>query len=90
MKDEAIERGLELTQQAVDRGSELSGRVMEWYNDVQTRLPAGSSELVQQALRAVERARESARQMPPERWVKLAAAGAGLLAMSVIVRRVRG
>ncbi|MBV9013427.1 MAG: DUF3618 domain-containing protein [Pseudonocardiales bacterium] len=90
VKDEAIERGLELTQQAVDRGSELSGRVREWYNDVQAQLPAGSSELVQQALRAVERARESARQMPPERWVKLAAAGAGLLAMSVIVRRVRG
>jgi ElaB/YqjD/DUF883 family membrane-anchored ribosome-binding protein len=90
VKEEALERGLELTQQAVERGSELSGRVMEWYNDVQGRLPAGSNELVQQALRTVERARESARQMPPERWVKLAAAGVGVLAMTAIMRRVRG
>jgi ElaB/YqjD/DUF883 family membrane-anchored ribosome-binding protein len=94
VKEEAIERGLELRQQAVARGSELSERVMEWYNDAQARLAAGSSELVQQTVRTVEWARESLRQAPRERWVKLtgvvAAAGAGLLAMAVMVRRVRG
>jgi hypothetical protein len=94
VKEEAIERGLELSQRAAERGSELSGRVMEWYNDVQARLAAGSSELVQQTVRTVEWARESLRQASTDRRVKLTralvTAGAGLLAMAVIVRRVRG
>jgi uncharacterized protein YfaS (alpha-2-macroglobulin family) len=94
VKEEAIERGLEVSQQVAQRGSELGGQVLEWYNDVQARLSAGSSELAQQSIRTMEWARESVRQAVTDRRVKLTgalvAAGAGLLAMTVIVRKVRG
>jgi uncharacterized protein YfaS (alpha-2-macroglobulin family) len=94
VKEEAVKRGLAVSQQVVERGSELGGQVLEWYNDVQARLVAGSSELAQQTVRTVEWARESVRQAVTDRRVKLTgalvAAGAGLLAMTVIVRRVRG
>jgi hypothetical protein len=94
VKEEAIERGLEVSQQVAQHGSELGGQVLEWYNDVQARLSAASSEVVQQSIRTVEWARESVRQAVTDRRVKLTgalvAAGAALLAMTVIVRKVRG
>lgn len=94
VKEDAIERGLALSQQAVERGSELSERVLEWYNDAQTRLAAGSSELVAQTVRTAQWARAVARRASADQRVKLtgalAAAGAGLLVMAVIVRKVRG
>jgi hypothetical protein len=94
VKEEAIQRGLEVSQQVAGRGSELGGQLLEWYNDVQARLSAASSELAQHSIRTVEWVRESARQVVTDRRVQLTgalvAAGAGLLAMTVIVRKVRG
>jgi ElaB/YqjD/DUF883 family membrane-anchored ribosome-binding protein len=89
VKEEAIERGIELQQQAVERGSELSGRVIEWCNEVKAQVVERGSELRDRAVDVVERARESISQTPSDRWAKLAGAGLALLAMTVIVRRVR-
>jgi ElaB/YqjD/DUF883 family membrane-anchored ribosome-binding protein len=87
--EEAIERGIELQQQAVERGSELSGRVIEWCNEVKAQVVGSGSELRDRAFDVAERARESVSQTPSDRWAKLAGAGLVLLAMTVIVRRVR-
>jgi hypothetical protein len=50
---------------------------------------ARSSELRDRAVEAAERAREAVSQTPKERWTKLACAGLALIAVMVIVRRVR-
>ncbi|MGH3593762.1 MAG: hypothetical protein ACRDRF_22385, partial [Pseudonocardiaceae bacterium] len=62
----------------LERGNELKGQVL-----------ARSSELRDRAVEAAERAREGVSQAPKERWVKLACAGGALVAVMVIVRRVR-
>jgi Protein of unknown function (DUF3618) len=89
VKEEALERGIELQQQAAERGSELSGWAIEWCNEVKAQVVGRGSELRDRAVDAAERARESISQTPSERWAKLAGAGLALLAMTVIVRRVR-
>jgi Protein of unknown function (DUF3618) len=89
VKEQAIERGVELHQQAVQRGSELSGRVIEWCNKAKTQVGWCGSELLDRGADVAERARESISQTPTDRWAKLAGAGLALLAMTVIVRRIR-
>ena len=75
---ELLERGTELKDQLLERGIELKGQVL-----------ARSSELRDRAVEAAERAREGVTQAPQERWTKLACAGLALIALMVIVRRVR-
>lgn len=89
VKEQAIERGVELHQQAVQHGSELSGRVIEWCNKAKTQVVGCGSELLDRGADVAERARESVSQTPTDRWAKLAGAGLALLAMTVIVRRIR-
>lgn len=89
VKEQAIERGVELQQQAVQRGSELSGQVIEWCNKVKTQLVGCGSELRDRGADVAERARESVTQTPTDRWAKLAGTGLALLAMTIIIRRMR-
>jgi len=95
-KEEAVERGIELQQQAVERGTELlergnelKGELLERGNELKGQALARSSELRDRAVEAAERAREAVSQAPKERWVKLACAGLAMIAVMVIVRRVR-
>jgi ElaB/YqjD/DUF883 family membrane-anchored ribosome-binding protein len=78
----AKERGNELKEQAVERGSELKD---EWRD----RVLAGWSAWRARALDAAQRAQETVNQMPKDRWAQLAGAGIALIALLVIVRRVR-
>jgi hypothetical protein len=89
VKEEAIERGIELHQQTVARGSELSARALEWANAVKAQVVERGSELRNQAFDAAERARESVSQTPTERWISWAGLGLALFAAIVMVRRVR-
>jgi lambda repressor-like predicted transcriptional regulator len=77
------ERGTAVKEDAIERGLALRQQAIE-----------RGSELVAQTVRTAQWAREAARQASADRRVKLtgalAAAGAGLLAMTVIVRKVRG
>ncbi|MDQ3764279.1 MAG: DUF3618 domain-containing protein [Actinomycetota bacterium] len=89
LKEQAVERGIELQQQVVERGSELSERVIDWGNKVTAQVVERSSELRDQAVDAAERAREAVSKAPTDRWAKLAGVGLALIAMLIIVRRVR-
>lgn len=89
VKEEAIERGIELQQQAVARASELSGQVIAWCNEAKAHVVGRGSELLRRGRNTTERVRESASQTPTERWAKLAGAGLALLAMTIVVRRLR-
>ncbi|HET9254496.1 MAG TPA: DUF3618 domain-containing protein [Pseudonocardiaceae bacterium] len=80
----AKERGAELAEQAVDRGVELHQQVVERGNEWRDR-----------AIGVAERARAARPQTLAEapasrsRWTMLALAGLALVAMTVIIRRVR-
>ncbi|MGH3810833.1 MAG: DUF3618 domain-containing protein [Pseudonocardiaceae bacterium] len=100
LKEEAIERGSELGSQVFERGSELRDQVVERSNQWKDRVAGRSSELRgqvvgrgselrDQAVDAAERAREAVSRTPTQRWAKLVGAGLTLIALSVIVRRVR-
>lgn len=100
LKDEAIERGSELGHQALERGSELRDQVVERSNQWKDRVAGRSnelrdqvcvrgSELRDQAVDVAERTREAVSHTPWDRWAKLVGAGLTLIALTVIVRRVR-
>jgi lambda repressor-like predicted transcriptional regulator len=89
MKDQAIERGVELQQQAVQRGSELSGWAIEWCSGAKAQVVERGNELLRQSVDAAGRARESLSQTPTDRWAKLTGAGLALLALVIIVRKMR-
>lgn len=75
----AKERVHELKEEAVERGGELRDEVLE-----------RSSALRDQTIEAAERARGAVRRTSRKRWTKLAGAGFALVALTAIVRRVRG
>jgi hypothetical protein len=65
------------------------GIVIEWCRKVKAQVVGRGSELFDRGVDVAERVRESVSQTPTDRWAKLAGAGLALLAMTVIVRRVR-
>ncbi|MGH3973783.1 MAG: DUF3618 domain-containing protein [Pseudonocardiaceae bacterium] len=100
LKEQAIERGTELLDQGIDRGSELReqaivrrdqvrDQVVARGGELREQLTLRGSELRDQAVEAAEWAREAVSQTPVQRWAKLMGAGIALIALSVIVRRVR-
>lgn len=89
LTERAVDRGAELQQQAMKRGNELGAQAMEWCNKFKAQAAERGSELRNQALSATERAREAVNKTPPDKWAKLASAGLALIAMMIIMRRVR-
>jgi len=89
LTERAVDRGVELHQQAVERGSELSQQAMDRWKEVKAQAFERGSELREQALGVTERAREAVNQTSPDKWATLACAGLALVAVMVIVRRVR-
>jgi len=75
---EALVHKADLPARAKERGAELTERAVD-----------RAAELRDQAVIAAERAREVAYQTPPDRWIKLASAGLALVALVIIVRRIR-
>lgn len=89
LTERALDQGVELHQQAIERGNELGARAIEWCNGVKARAAGRGSELRDQAVSTAERARGAVSQTPPNRWATLASTGLALVALLVLVRRVR-
>lgn len=85
----AIDRGAEVQQQAVKRGSELGQQAMDRWKELKAQAFERGNELREQAFGVRERARETVSQAPLDKWAKLACAGLALVAVMIIVRRVR-
>ncbi|MGH4015997.1 MAG: DUF3618 domain-containing protein [Pseudonocardiaceae bacterium] len=77
LRDQAVERGIELRDQAVERGTELRDRAAQ-----------RGMELRDRAVDGAERARAVVSRTPTDRWAMLAGAGAALITLAVIVRRI--
>jgi gas vesicle protein len=89
LRDLAMELGTELRDQGSERGSELRDQVVERSSQVKDWIVACCSELSDQAMEATERARGALSRTPRGQWAKLAGAGLALVALTVIVRKVR-
>ena len=85
LKEEAIERSVE----AIERGHELKERVLERSGELREQVAVRGSELRDQAVEAAERAREALSRTPRDRWAKLTSAAAALVALTLVLRRVR-
>ncbi|MGH3549075.1 MAG: DUF3618 domain-containing protein [Pseudonocardiaceae bacterium] len=86
---ELLERGNKLSSDLRERGNEFKGDLLEWGDEFKGQVLARSSELRDRAVESAERARGAVGHIPKERWVKVACAGLALIAVIVIVRRVR-
>lgn len=89
LKEEAIERGIELHDQVVGRSNELKGQVVGYSSELREQAAVRGSELRDRVGEAAERAREAVSRTPRGRWAKLTGGGLALIALTVIVRRVR-
>ena len=72
-----------------ERDSEPGARAIKWGNAVKAQVAGRGSEWRDQALTATERTREAVSQTPPDRWAKLASAALAVIAVLVLIRRVR-
>ncbi|MGH3783785.1 MAG: DUF3618 domain-containing protein [Pseudonocardiaceae bacterium] len=89
LKKEAVERGNKFSRDVRERGNGFKGELLERGDELKGQVLARSSERRDRAVEAAERAREAVGQTPKERWLTLACAGLPLVAVIVIMRRVR-
>ncbi len=86
---QALVHKADVPARAKQSGNELKGQVVGYSSELREQAAVRGSELRDRVGEAAERAREAVSRTPRGRWAKLTGGGLALIALTVIVRRVR-